>query len=101
MMIEEVAKALRLMGREIVDDDVDLATFGLAGDDVTEKGEESSVVWRAAVLSSTSPLLAVQSGVEGQGAVAEVFESTALRPAGGERKNRIEPFEWVDRGLLV
>jgi hypothetical protein len=40
MMIEEVANALRLMGREVVDDDVDLATSGLARDDVTKEGNE-------------------------------------------------------------
>src|SRR5688500_7867891 len=101
VMSEEVANALRLMGREVVDDDVDLATSGLASDDVAEEGDE--FLGRVARRSFAEHLaaLGVQSGVEGECAVAEVFESVTLGAARGERKNGIEPIERLDRGLFV
>src|ERR1700757_4751881 len=98
MMIEEIANALRLMGREIVHDDVDLATTRLARDDVAKKRDEflGRVAWRGLAQHLTA--LGIQSGVERQSAVAEVFEAMTLGSARGERKNGIEPVECLDRG---
>ena len=46
---QELRDALGRMGREVVGDDVDLATLGLRATIWPKKATNSSVVWRAAV----------------------------------------------------
>src|SRR3974377_1997778 len=100
-VIEEVADALGLVGREIVDEDVNLAPSGLAGDDVPQK--RAGLLGRVASggLAEHLSALGVESRIERQRAVAEVLEPVALGAAWRERKNGIEPIEGLDRCLLV
>ena len=53
---QEASDLRRLVSREVVEDDVDLAAARLCGEQFFEQGHESSLVCRWTVLPWTSPL---------------------------------------------
>ena len=56
MMGQKVVNELGFVGREIIGNDVDLASEGLGGHDVGQKVDELALVWRWAVWPRISPL---------------------------------------------
>jgi len=95
-VIEEVADALGLMGREIVDDDVDLAPRRLAGDDVTKNRDELCGRVASGGLTEHLSALGVEGRIEGQRVVAEVLEPVALaRPGEKGRTESSRSRAWI------
>jgi hypothetical protein len=58
---EELANALALLSREVVDDDVDLASDGWLATTSDRNAINASGVWRSPVLPMTSPVLVLRA----------------------------------------
>ena len=58
---EELANALALLSREVVDDDVDLASDGWLATTSDRNAISASGVWRSPVLPMTSPVLVLRA----------------------------------------
>jgi hypothetical protein len=93
---QELADALALVGREVVDDDVDLASDRLTRDDVGQERDERLGGVALDRLAEDLPRLRIQRCVEGQGPMSEVLESVALGTTRRKRQNRVEAIERLD-----
>ncbi len=98
---QELADALALAGREVVDEDVDLASDRLTGDDVGQERDERLQCVTFDSLAEDLPRLRVQRCVEGQGPMSEVLESVALGTTRRKRQNRVEAIERLDGRRLI
>ena len=93
MLGQELCDPLGLMRREVVGDDVDLAALGCSATIWPRKATNSSVVWRAAVLTQDLAAFGVERSVERERAMPIVLEAVALGPPGlsgntGSRRSR-------------
>src|SRR5262245_34533889 len=75
---QEGADRLRLMGREIVSDHMNLSTFRLRGDDVAEKFDKRRAGMTRNRLPEHFAGFRVEGGEERQRAVAVILESVPL-----------------------
>ncbi len=98
---EERPHRLCLVGREIVENDVDLAPRRLRSDDVREERQKVGARVPRGGLPDHLAGLGVQRGVEREGAVSLVFEAVALRSAGRQREARVDAVERSNRRLCV
>src|ERR1700751_3224992 len=101
MRLEELPGLGGLMRREIVDDHVDLFTAGLVDHDVSEEGDKLRRGVPRSGASQHLSGLGVKGGIERERTVTVILKAVSLGPPGGERQDRIEPVERLDRGLLV
>src|SRR5438132_2550386 len=101
MIAEELLNPTRLVGREIVENDVDLFASALAGDDRSEEGHEvfAGVPVYGFPENLSGPR--VEGGEERQGAMAVVLEAMSFEPAGAQWQNGVKAIEGLDVGLLV
>src|SRR5712691_10878334 len=98
---EELLDPTRLVGRQVVENDVDLCVFTLAGDDRSQEGHE---VLAGVVLDRFPKNLSgarVEGGEEGQRAMAVVLETVSFETARAQWQHGVKPIERLDVGLLV
>jgi hypothetical protein len=98
---EELAHAPGLMGREVVEDDVDLLVARLVGDDRAEKRHElfAGVVGSRVADDCAGP--GVECRVKGERALAHVLEAVALGATGRQGQDGVSPVKGLNGGLLV
>ena len=101
MLGEERPHRLRPVGRELVENDVDLAPRRLRRGDVREERQKVGACVPRGGLPDHLGGLGVQRGVEREGAVPLVFEAVALRSAGRQREARVDAVERLNRRLFV
>src|SRR5712691_8060420 len=101
MIGEELLNPTRLVGREVVENDVDLFASALAGDNRSQEGHEVL----AGVALHGFPKDLSGARIEGreqrQRAVAVVLETMSFESAGTQRQHGVEAIERLDVGLLV
>ena len=100
MRRQERPDARRLVGREIVDDDVNLPARGCVATTPQEGDEVRARVPRDGLADHFAGLR-IERGVERQRAVAEVFKAVTFGAAGRQRQHRVEPVERLNRRLFV
>ena len=99
--IQELFDAARLVGGEVVEDDVDVAAFGVRCGEAGKEGDEL-----LAGVSRCGPAedltgRGVERCIERQGAVAHVLEAVSFRASWGERQDRVAPIERLDGRLFI
>src|SRR5262249_7104627 len=100
-MTGKPAVGLRLMGVEVVEDDMNLP-LGMRGDDVVHKIEELDAPAAAIMLGSNLAGGDVESSEQRRGAVPlVVMRAAGQRAAVGQLEIALRPFQRLDRGLLV
>src|SRR5208283_3337954 len=98
---QELRDPLGLMGREVVGDDVDLATPGLQRNNLAQEGHKLLGGMASSGLAEDLAVFGVERGVERERAMPIVLEAVALGPPGAERQHRVEAIEGLNRGLLI
>lgn len=98
---EKRCNGLRLLSREVVDDDVDLFTSWLACDGLRKESNELGGGVAGSRLAENADGFRVQSRVQAKRPVPKVFEAMALRSAGRERKDRIETVQCLNGRLFI
>src|SRR5215471_13995809 len=98
---KEFLNPLGLVGREVVDDDVDLLPTRLADDDIAKKRHELLGCVTGGRHAEDFATSGVEGRIQRQSPVPVVLETMALGAARRERKDRIEAVQSLDRGLLV
>src|SRR3984893_14788918 len=98
---QELLDSLGFVGREVVEDDVDLEIARLSGDQRAQEGNELSAGVVRSCLPEHLSGLGVERGVQGEGPTTDVLETMALGPARRKRQHRIAPVKRLDGGLLV
>src|SRR5512147_3125705 len=101
MREQEGANGLSLVGREIVRDDMNLASLRLTGQDVAEEVHEGRAGVPRDGLTKHFARLGVERGKERQGAVPVVLEAMAFGASGRERQHWIEAVERLNGRFLV
>src|SRR6516162_290683 len=100
-MAGEPAVGLRLMGVEVVEDDVNLP-LGMRGHDAVHEVEELDAPAAPIVLGSHLAGSNVESSEQSRGAMPLVVMRVAgQRTAVGQLEIALRPFQRLDRGLLV
>ena len=102
MPLEEIANQLGFMGGEIVEDDMNLLPGQAPRPDTSsKKATKSRLVWRAAVLPCTRPVL-VSSAAYSESVLCRKYSNPwRSAQAGRERQNRVEPIQSLNRGLFI
>src|SRR5579859_1666485 len=83
---QKLLDSLGLVGREVVQDDVDLLTPRLAGDHSAEESDELLAGVPRSGLADDRAGLGVQRRVQGERPFTDIFETMALRAAGRHRR---------------
>ena len=101
MSFKELFDLPGLVGREVVGDDVDLFATRLIDDNVGEEGDELGGSVARSRLAQDLPALGIERRVERERAMPEVLKTVPLSPTRGERQDRIEPIQRLDRRFLI
>src|SRR5580700_1510484 len=101
MIGQELRDPLGLMGREVVGDDVDLATLGLQRNNLAQEGHKLFSGMAGSGLTENLAAGGVERGVERERTMPIVLEAVALGPPRAKRQHRVEAIEGLDRCLLV
>ena len=101
MIDQEVVEELGFMGREIVSDDVDLASEWLGNHDLGEKVDELSAGMALSDLAEDFSASGIEGSVERKSAVAVIFKAVSLGSARRKRQNRIQAVQGLDGSLFV
>src|SRR2546421_6255004 len=99
--LQELLHSLCLVGREVVQDDVDLLARRLLGDYRSQEGDELLGGMPGSSPPDHLAGLGVERGVQGEGASADVLEAVALEAPGRQRQDGIAAIEGLNGGLLV
>ncbi len=101
VLSQERFDGLRLVGRQVVGDDVDLAPFGLARDDLAQECDEFRTRVPRDRFSHHLAGVGIQRGEERQRAVAVVLEAVTFDSPRREWENRNQAIQRLNRRLLV
>src|SRR3984893_18210346 len=95
---QELCDPLGLMGREVVGDDVDLATPGLQRNNLAQESHKlfSGMVGRG--LTQDLAAFGVERSIERERAMPIVLKAVALGSPGAKRQHRVEAIEGLNRG---
>src|SRR5439155_16782207 len=96
MIGEELLNPTRLVGRQIVENDVDLFASALAGDDRSQEGHEILAGVALHGFPKNLSRARVESREERQGAVAVVLETMSFEATGTQWQNGVEAIERLD-----
>jgi len=101
MPLEEIPNQLRFMSGEVIEDDMDLLPGRAQRDYFFQKGHEvaAGVANRSFSVDATG--LRVQRGVQRKRAMSVVLEAMTLGAARGERQNRVESIQSLNRGFFI
>lgn len=89
------------MRGEIIGDDMDLLSLGLARHNFLQKSDKLRAGVACARLAEDCTAFCLQGRVERKSAVAVVFKPVPFRPARGKRQDRIETVEGLKGALLI
>ena len=101
MMGQKVLDELGFMGREVIRDDVDLASEGLGGHDIGKKVDKLGAGMALSGLAEDFSASGVEGRVKGKGSVAVILETMSLGPAWRKGQNRIQAVQGLDSGLFI
>ena len=96
VVFKELADQAGLVGREVVEDDMNLLSGRTLGDDFFEEGNKvlAGVAGRGFAVHVAGGRF--QRGVQGQCSVAVVLETLALDPSRGKWQDGIEPIQGLN-----
>jgi hypothetical protein len=100
MLFQEVAHQRGFVGREVVEDDVNLLPGRAEGDDFLQEGNEVLTGVASGSLSVNPTGGRFQGRIEGERAVPAVLEAVTFGPAGRKRQYWIEPVQSLNRSLF-
>jgi hypothetical protein len=98
---QKVVDEFCFMGREIVSDDVDLASEGLGGHDLEKKVDELSAGVALSRLAEDFSASGIKGSVKRKGAVAIILKAMSLGSAGRKRQDRIPTVQGLNGRLFV
>src|ERR1700720_122165 len=101
MIGQELCDPLGLMGREVVGDDVDLATPGLQRNNLAQESHKLLGGMMGRGLTQDLAAFGVERGIERERAMPIVLEAVALRAPGAKRQYRVEAIKGLNRVLLI
>jgi hypothetical protein len=98
---QKVVNEFGFMGREIISDNVDLASEGLGGYDLGQKVDELGAGMPLSGLAKDFSASGIKSRVKGKSSVAIILKTMGFGPAGRKGQNRIQAVQGLDRTLFV
>ncbi len=101
MGLEELFDLPRLVGGEIVRDDVDLFAARLVDDDIGDEGDELRRAVPRRGLTQHLSGLGIERRVKRERSMPVVLKAMSLRSSRRERQYRIESIESVNSGLFI
>lgn len=101
MMGQKVIDEFSFMGREIISDDVDLATEGLRGHHLGKKVDELGAGMALGRLAKDFSAAGIKGRVKRKGSMAVILKAVSLGSAGRKGQNRIQAVEGLDGRLFV
>src|ERR1700731_2728087 len=101
MIGQELCDPPGLMGREVVGDDVDLATPGLQRNNLAQESHKLLGGMAGSSLTKDLAAFGVERGVERERAMPIVLKAVALSSPRAKRQHRVEAIEGLNRGLLI
>ena len=101
MIGQKVVDEFGFMGREIISDNMDLASEGLGGHHLGKKVDELGAGMALSSLAKDFSASGIQGSVERKGAVAVILETMSLGPARRKGQNRIQTVQGLDSSLFV
>ena len=99
--VQKGVHQLRLVGRKIVNDDVNLFTRRLRGYDLIEETHELRAGMALGGLAKDFSALSLQSGIERKRPVAKVFKTMRFGSPGGKRKDGVKTIQSLDGALFI
>jgi hypothetical protein len=101
MMGQKVLDELSFMGREVISDDVDLASEGLGGHHLGKKVDELGAGMALSRLAKDFSAAGIKGSVKRKGAMAVILKTMCLGSAGRKRQHRIQAVQGLDGSLFV
>ena len=101
MMDQKVVNELGFVGREIIGNDVDLASEGLGGHDVGQKVDELAPGMALSSLAQDFSASGLEGRVKRKGSAAVILKTVSLGPARRKGQDRIESVQGLDSSLFV
>ena len=98
---QEIVDELGFMSREIVSDDVDLASERLGGHDLGQKVDELGAGMAWSGLAEDFSASGLQGRVKRKGAVPVILKAMSLGSARGKRQDRIPTVQGLDGCFLI
>src|SRR5258708_19469943 len=92
---------LVLWGAQVIGDDVDLAAWGLTGEDLVEELDKLGAGMPRASFPKHFTGTGVQGSVKREGAMPVVLESMTLGTSRGKRQHWIKPVKGLNGALFV
>ena len=101
MIGQELCDPLGLMRREVVGDDVDLASLGLQRNNLAQESHKlfGGMVGRG--LTQDLAAFGVERSIERERAMPIVLKAVALSSPRAKRQHRVKAIEGLNRGLLI
>ena len=101
MLGQKLLDEFGFMGREIISDNVDLASEGLGGHDVGKKVDELGAGMALSGLAKDFSASGIEGRVKGKSSVAVVLKAMSFGPAWRKGQNRIQAVQGLDSSLFV
>jgi hypothetical protein len=101
MLGQKVVNEFGFMGREIISDNVDLASEGLGGYDLGKKIDELGAGMALSGLAKDFSASGIKSRVKGKSSVAVILKTMGFGPAWRKGQNRIQAVQGLDSTLFV
>jgi hypothetical protein len=101
MIGQKVVDEFGFMGREIISDDVDLASDGLGRHYTVKKIDKLGAGMALSGLAKDFSTSGIKGSVKGKGSVAVILKTMSLGPAWRKRQNRIQTVQGLDSSLFV
>ena len=101
MMGQKVIDEFGFMGREIISDDVDLASEGLRGHHLGKKVDELGAGMALSRLAKDFSASGIKGRVKRKGSMAVILKTVSLGSAGRKGPHRIQAVQGLDCSLFV
>jgi hypothetical protein len=101
MLGQKLVDEFGFMGREIICDNVDLASQGLGGHDIGKKIDELGAGMALSGLAKDFSASGIQGSVKRKGSVAVILKTMSFGPAWRKGQNRIQAVQGLDSTLFV
>ena len=101
MLGQKLLDEFGFMGREIISDNVDLASEGLGGHDLGKKVDELGAGMALSGLAKDFSASGIKGRVKGKSSVAVVLKAMSFGPAWRKGQNRIQAVQGLDSTLFV
>jgi hypothetical protein len=89
------------MGREIIDNNMDLLCRCLTGDDLLEKSHELPAGMAGRSFAEDFATLGIECGKERKGPVPKIFKTVPLGATWAQGQHRIQPIQCLNSAFLV